>query len=65
MRCYDDVVIRLRSLRHGVLLAVDPEVHGALLHAEVVPRPELPRGPGRGWLVTPDGARPIVAAQPD
>jgi len=62
LRCYDDVVTRLRSLRHGVLLAVDPEVHGALVHADIRARPDLPTGPGRGWMVSAEGTRSVLAA---
>lgn len=62
LRCYDDVVTRLRSLRHGVLLHVDPDVHATLLHADIAPRPELPVGPTHGWLVEPDRVRAVMAA---
>ena len=59
-RCYAGIARRLRVLRTGILLRPDPDLHPPLLHTELPLRQELPPAPGRGWVVTPDGAPEAV-----
>jgi S-DNA-T family DNA segregation ATPase FtsK/SpoIIIE len=65
LRCYRDVVTRLRAGRCGVLLGADPDTHSALLHTALRSRSDLPVAPGRGWLVTHGHARAVQLALPD
>jgi hypothetical protein len=58
------VLTRLRSGRTGILLDIDPDRHAPLLHCSPPLREEIPRHPGRGWLVAPDGSRPVQLALP-
>ena len=58
--CYHDVVAALRRERTGLLLGGDPELHGALFHAALRARSDLPPAPGRGWLL---GAGTAVRVQ--
>ena len=62
VRCYGDLMTKLRAGRTGVLLRPDPDLHGGLLHATLTARDDLPPGPGRGWLVGPGDARPVQVA---
>lgn len=65
LRCYRDVVTRLRAGRCGLLLGTDPETHSALLHTVLRSRSDLPVVPGRGWLVTHGHARAVQVAVAD
>ena len=65
LRCYRDVVTRLRAGRCGVLLGADPDTHAALLHTAMGSRSDLPLVPGRGWLVTHGHARAVQVALTD
>ncbi len=62
--CYHDVVATLRRERTGVLLGGDPELHGALFHASLRTRSDLPAAPGRGWLLGPGAASRVQVALP-
>jgi hypothetical protein len=64
LRCYSDVVVRVRSGRTGVLLQVERDLHAGLLHAALPVRDELPECPGRGWLVAPGRASVVQVATP-
>ena len=61
-RCYQDVVASVRRGRTGVLLGDDAELHGALLHATLRNRSDLPAAAGRGWLLGPGSARRVQVA---
>lgn len=61
-RCFHDAVTIARRGRTGLLLGGDPELHGALWHATLARRTDLPPAPGRGWLLTPSGARRVQVA---
>jgi S-DNA-T family DNA segregation ATPase FtsK/SpoIIIE len=63
-RCCADAWTRARAGRTGLLLRVDPDLHGALLHADLPRRDELAPRPGRGWCVGPDGADPLQVFLP-
>ena len=63
-RCFADTWTRARAGRSGLLLRVDPDVHGTLLHVDLPRRDELPPRPGRGWCVGPDGAEPLQVFLP-
>ena len=52
-QCFVDAVGALRRGRTGLLLGGDPELHGALWHAQLPHRSDLPPAPGRGWLLGP------------
>ncbi len=51
MRCYDDAVHRIRSMRTGLLLGAHAHEIGDVLHHELRRRDDIPGMPGRGWLV--------------
>ncbi|MBS1837507.1 MAG: hypothetical protein JST64_07400, partial [Actinobacteria bacterium] len=61
-RCYGDSVRRLRSGRQGILVRPDPDLHPGLLHTVLPLHDEIPAAPGRGWIVTPDGAVAVQVA---
>ncbi len=61
-RCYHDVLASVRRGRTGVLLGGDPELHGALWHAALPTRSDLPAAPGRGWLLGPSVASRVQVA---
>jgi S-DNA-T family DNA segregation ATPase FtsK/SpoIIIE len=61
-QCFHDVVAALRRGRTGLLLGGDPELHGALWHAHLRQRSDLPPAPGRGWLLGPGSARRVQVA---
>jgi len=63
-RCCADAWTRARAGRTGLLLRVDPDLHGALLHADLPRRDELAPRPGRGWCVGPDGVEPVQVFLP-
>ena len=63
-RCYHDVVAAVRRGRTGLLLGGDPELHGAVLHAALTRRSDLPPAPGRGWLLGPGVAHRVQVALP-
>lgn len=63
LRCYSDVVRRLRSDRSGILLRPDPDLHPGLLGADLPLHDELDPAPGRGWVVTPEDAVPVQLAR--
>ncbi len=63
LRCYHDVVGRIRRERTGVMLGGDPELHAALWHATVTPSSDLPPAAGRGWLLGPGAASRVQVAQ--
>ena len=50
LRCYSDAVMRLRSMRTGLLLGTDAHDIGDILHHELRRRDDIPPAPGRGWL---------------
>lgn len=62
LRCYHDAVTRVRAGRTGLLLDVDPDLHGDLLHTTIERRSDLPRRAGRGWCVQDGAARPVQVA---
>lgn len=62
LRCYHDVVGRIRRGRTGVMLGGDPEMHAALWHASVMPSSDLPPSAGRGWLLQPGAASRVQVA---
>jgi len=64
LRSYSELVAQLRSTRTGILLGVDPEVHGSLLHTSLPVQSELLPQVGRGWLVAPGTAQTVQIAQP-
>jgi S-DNA-T family DNA segregation ATPase FtsK/SpoIIIE len=61
-RCYHEVVLTVRRGRTGLLLGGDPELHGAVLHAVLQHRSDLPPAPGRGWLLGPGTASRVQVA---
>ncbi|KLR60537.1 DNA segregation ATPase, FtsK/SpoIIIE family [Actinobacteria bacterium IMCC26207] len=64
LRSYSDLIAQLRSSRTGILLGVDPDHHGALLHCSLEVRSELLPCTGRGWLVSPTAATAVQIAHP-
>ena len=64
LRCYHDVVGRIRRGRTGVMLGGDPDLHAALWHATVAPSADLPPAAGRGWLLGPGAASRVQIAHP-
>ena len=64
LRSYSDLIAQLRSSRTGILLGVDPDHHGALLHCSLEVRSELLPCTGRGWLVSPAAATAVQIAHP-
>jgi S-DNA-T family DNA segregation ATPase FtsK/SpoIIIE len=63
-QCFHDVVAALRRGRTGLLLGGDPELHGALWHAQLRQFSDLPPSPGRGWLLGPGSASRVQVALP-
>lgn len=64
LRSYSEVIIQLRSSRTGILLGIDPDLHGEVLHTSLPLRSELTNCSGRGWLVSPFGAEAVQIAHP-
>ncbi len=64
LRSYSEAMIQLRSSRTGILLGVDPDLHGAVLHTSIPLRSEISHCSGRGWLVTPSTAEAVQIAHP-
>ncbi len=62
VRCYSDVLTRIRSGRTGLLLQPDPDVHPAIFRTSLPARDELPSCPGRGWALGPGTATPLQVA---